>query len=111
MGLRERKMRNDWFLLTEHRLFIKDAKPEWIAQPFTSCPTRQSDDPNTGWGRLVTFETEDGERREVFVRADHLVVRPYKVVADLADLGLCVSQARGARRRVIEFLIDSGEPP
>jgi hypothetical protein len=71
----------------------------------------QGDSPDAGWGRLVTFETENRERREVFVRADHLYVRPYKVVAELADLGLCISLARGARLRFVEFLIDSGEPP
>ena len=104
-------MRNDRFFANRAWAFPKGRKAgvECAAvHVMSDAPARR---PGYGVGRLVTFETEDRERREVFVRADHLNVRPYKVVAELADLGLCVSQARGARRRVIEFLIDSGEPP
>jgi hypothetical protein len=93
------------FSVTEQGLFYgNDEKQEWIAQSFTARPARQSEDPHSDWGRLLSFVTADGKRREVFVSSWDFFQHPYKSAARLIDQGMRINSSRRAHLKLVEFL-------
>ena len=75
------KRMDEKFSLTEHGVFVTR----------TECI---SEDRVEGWGQMVSFETPDGQRGEVFVPAADIHLHPYKLVAQLIDQGMRIDASR-----------------
>jgi hypothetical protein len=92
----------DKFSMTEHGLFFgKGTKRERIAQPFETLGPIRADGE---WGVLLSFESQDGQWRSVFVSRSAILGRPRKLAARLTDRGMRFEAAPRAWRVFAEYL-------
>lgn len=77
--------------------------PVWISAPFRILALARTE-VHDGWSLQLEFEDPDGNTQSLPVARAALAADGAEVRRQLADLGLVISGARGARERLIEAL-------
>lgn len=65
------------------------------------------DDQQANWGRLIAFRDPDGHEHRFNVQMQRLSGNGDAVISDLMDRGVVVSQEAGAKKHIIDYLLNT----